>query len=502
MAKNNQSSDKENQPSGTKNLTRREFLKNSAVAAAAFSIVPRHVLGGTGYTAPSDTLYIAAVGTGGEGRNDINHFAKSGDAKIAYLCDVDDRRSAGARKAFPDAHYYNDWRKMFDKESDHFDAVSVSIPDHNHAIVALNAMKRGKHVYVQKPLTHDIYGTHMLVKAAKKYNVVTQMGDQGASSDGIRTMKEWRDAGLIGDIKEAWCWTNRPIWPQGIPWPTEHQKVPDGLKWDLWLGTAHNTQYHDAFVPQRWRGWWPFGTGSVGDMGCHIVGPVFKVVKGLTYPDEVTSSVSTSYSEPRKITDYGIENYYPKGVPTSSSSHLKFTLANGKEFKVHWMDGGIQPERPPELEPDQIMGDGGNGALFIGTEGKFMCSTYGHNPRLLPVSRTKEVNVPKKYPRVPNGSEGHWAQWVKAAIAGDESMCDSPFVGYAEYLVPSILMANLAIRSFQYREPRKDGKGYNYPARYKTLKWDAENMKVTNFETANQWVKRTYRKGWGPLALD
>ncbi|HYW36369.1 MAG TPA: Gfo/Idh/MocA family oxidoreductase, partial [Balneolaceae bacterium] len=459
MKKNNQQSSDDRDNSVNSKLSRRDFLKNTSLATAGFYIVPRHVLGGTGYTAPSDTLYIAAVGTGGEGRSDINHFAKSGNAKIAYLCDVDDRRSAGARKAFPDAHYYNDWRKIFDKESGNFDAVSVSIPDHNHAIVALNAMKRGKHVYVQKPLTHDIYETSILVKAAQKYNVVTQMGDQGASSDGIRTMKEWRDAGIIGDIKEAWCWTNRPIWPQGIPWPTHHEKVPKGLKWNLWLGTAQDADYHEAFVPQRWRGFWPFGTGSVGDMACHIVGPVFKVVKGLTFPDEVSTSVSTVVKEPKRRTNWGIEVNYTKSAPVSSSSHLKFTLDNGKEFKVHWMDGGIQPERPDELEPDQVMGNGGNGALFIGTDGKFMCSTYGHNPRLLPVSMTNEVKVPKKYPRVPNGSEGHWKQWVDAAIAGDESMCDSPFVGYAEHLVPSVLLVNLAIRSFQYQEPRKNKNG-------------------------------------------
>jgi predicted dehydrogenase len=501
MTKGNQSSNKKNQSDNKKDLSRRDFLKSTSMAAAGFYFVPRHVLGGAGYTAPSDTLYIAAVGAGGKGASDIKHFAKSGDAKIAYLCDVDDRRSADIRKQFPDAPYYHDWRKMFDKESDHFDAVSVSIPDHNHAIAALNAMKRRKHVYVQKPLTHDIYETRMLTKAEKKYRVVSQMGDQGSSSDGIRTMKEWRDAGVIGDIKEAWCWTNRPVWPQGIAWPKKHPKVPSQLNWNLWQGTAQATKYIDDLVPFNWRGWWPYGTGALGDMGCHIIGPVFKLVKGLKYPDEVTSSVSTVYD------DMWTEAHYPKSCPVSSSTHFKFTLDNGKEFKLHWMDGGIQPERPPELEPNQLMGGGGNGTLFIGTDGKMMCDTYGKNPRLLPVSLTDDIHVPPKYPRVKGGAEGHYKQWVDGALAGyGNSEIDSPFVGYAQYLVETILMANLGIRSFNYREPRKNKsgeiKGYRYPGRYKTLKWDAENMRITNFEPANQYVKRNYRKGWGPLTLD
>lgn len=492
MAEKEKSTEQKDQSDEKKKMNRRDFLKNSAMAAAGFYVVPRHVLGGSGYTAPSDTLYIASVGAGGKGASDIQHFADSGDAKIAYLCDVDDRRSAATRKKFPDAPYYHDWRKMFDKESDNFDAVSVSIPDHNHAIVALNAMKRRKAVYVQKPLTHDIYGTRMLTKAEEKYKVVSQMGDQGSSSDGIRVMKEWRDAGVIGEITEAWCWTNRPVWPQGIPWPSKHPDVPSGLNWNLWQGTAQATEYIDKLVPFNWRGWWPYGTGALGDMGCHIIGPVFKIVEGLKYPDEVTSSVSTVYD------DMWTEAYYPKSCPVSSSTHFRFTLDNGKEFKLHWMDGGIQPQRPPELEPNELMGGGGNGTLFIGTDGKMMCDTYGQNPQLLPTSLTDDIRVPRKYPRVPNGAEGHYKQWVDGALAGyGNSEIDSPFVGYAQYLVESILMANLAIRSFGYRKPETN----DYPGRYKTLEWDADNMRVTNFDPANQYVKRDYREGWGPLTL-
>ena len=202
--------------------------------------MPRTVLGGQGYVAPSDKLYIAAVGCGGEAENDIHHYATAPNknAVIAFLCDVDERQSAPRRKEFPKAKFYHDWREMFDKENKNFDAVTVAIPDHNHAIVGLSAMQMNKHLYLQKPLTHDIYEARILTEAAKKYKVVTQMGDQGASCDGMRTMREWFEAGLIGDIEKVYCWTDRPVWPQGISWPTTKPPVPKELKWDLWLGTA------------------------------------------------------------------------------------------------------------------------------------------------------------------------------------------------------------------------------------------------------------------------
>lgn len=199
--------------------SRRDFVKTAAVAAAGFMIVPRHVLGGKGYVAPSDKLLIAGVGVGGKGQSDLSGFAKNPKAEIAFLCDVDDRRAAETVKTYPKAKYYKDWREMFDKERRHFDAVSVSTPDHNHAIVALAAMRRRKHVYVQKPLTHDIYEARVLTAAAKKYKVVTQMGNQGSSSDGSRSVMEWYAAGLIGEVHTVYCWTDRPVWPQGIQWP-------------------------------------------------------------------------------------------------------------------------------------------------------------------------------------------------------------------------------------------------------------------------------------------
>src|SRR6478735_7720540 len=240
-----------------KRISRGQFLKSTALTAAGFYIVPRHVLG-KGYVPPSDKLYIAAVGCGGETENDIHHHATGPkkNAVVSFLCDLDDRMAAPRRKEFPQAKFYYDWREMFEKEQKNFDAVSVAIPDHNHAIVGLSAMQLKKHLYLQKPLTHDIYEARILTQAASKYKVITQMGDQGASCEGMRTMREWFEAGLIGDIEKVYCWTDRPVWPQGISWPTAKPPVPKELKWDLWLGTAQETNYIENLVPFNWRGWW------------------------------------------------------------------------------------------------------------------------------------------------------------------------------------------------------------------------------------------------------
>ncbi|KQN32516.1 Gfo/Idh/MocA family oxidoreductase [Pedobacter sp. MC2016-05] len=473
---------------------RRDFIKTSAIAAAAFMIVPRHVLGGPGYLAPSDRLIIASIGVGGKGQSDINMFAKSGKADIAYLCDVDDRRAATSVKNFPKAKYYKDYREMLDKEHKNFDAVSISTPDHNHAIQALAAMQLGKHVYVQKPLTHDIYEARILTAAAKKYKVVTQMGNQGASNDGPRQMKEWYEAGLIGDVHTVYAWTDRPVWPQGIPWPAKKADIPKELDWNLWLGTAPEKDFVDKLVPFNWRGWWDYGTGALGDMGCHLIEAPFSVLN-LKYAKEVEASVGSVYVDEFK------RGYFPESCPPSSHVTLKFpkTDKTKGDVTLHWMDGGIQPERPAELEANETFGDGGNGTLFIGTKGKMMSETYSANPKLLPLSRNKDIKVKEKYARVKDGANGHYAQWVDAAIAGyGKQEVSSPFE-IAGPLTEALLMANLAIRSF---DIKKNVNGKNtYPGRYMKMLWDNDNMKITNFDEANQFVKREYRSGWNNLTL-
>src|SRR5882724_2750719 len=480
-------------------LSRRKFIQMASTRAAAialgpiaaaasagesFSIVPNFTVSGLGHVAPSDKLYIAAIGCGGEGANDIQHYATAPkkNAVVSFLCDVDDRMAAPRLKEFPKAKFYHDWREMFEKENKNFDAVSVAIPDHNNAIVGLGAMQLNKHLSLQKPLSHDIYEARILTEAAKKYKVVTQMGDQGASCDGMFTLREWMEAGLLGEITQVYCWTDRPVWPQGIAWPDKHPVVPKELKWDLWLGTAESTDYIDNLVPFNWRGWWRFGTGALGDMGCHIIGPPFKLLE-LGYPTEISGSASTVYNGIFK------EGIYPESGPVSSSIKFKFKQKNGKDLDLFWMDGGITPERPNELDPalnmNELMSDwpGENdfegGTLFIGTKGKVSCGWGGTHPRLLPISKTKDISVPEKYPRVNGGMDGHWWQWVDACIAGYGNMeVDSPFEGYAGPLTETVLLGNLLLRCFNIREKIKrkdpvygDVESYKFNGRYIALQW-------------------------------
>lgn len=460
--------------------SRRKFIKNVSVAATGFFIVPRHVLG-RGFVAPSDKLNIAGIGAGGKGESDLAEFSKSPNANIVFLCDVDDRQSVNSRKRFPKAGYYKDYREMLDKEAKNIDAVSVSIPDHGHAVAALSAMKLGKHVYVQKPMTHDIYEARILTQAAKKYKVVTQMGNQGSSFDGVRKMQDWYSAGLIGDAVNINCWTNRPVWPQGFGKPVTKDEVPKELDWNLWLGPTAWEEYHNGYVPFNWRGYPSFGTGALGDMGCHIIDPAFKTT-GLGYPSEVECSVADLYQK------MWAPDYHPDSFPAASSLKLKFPGKDGKpDVYLHWIDGGMLPDRPEELGADEAMGGSDGGVIIIGTKGKMMCECYGNNPQLLPTSRTKEVNVPQVKKRVP---EGHYVQWVNGCIAGYGVNELSSYFEYAGPLTESILMGNLALRSWNI----KDGKG-RFTGRKKLL-WDAVNMKVTNFDEANQYVRRTYRDGY------
>lgn len=477
--------------SDSTNISRRNFIRTSALSAAAFTIVPRFVLGGKGFRAPSDTLYVAGIGVGGKGESDLTRFAETGKATIAHLCDVDDRRAAKSVANFPKAKYYKDFRKMLDKEHKNIDAVSISTPDHNHAVQAMPAMELGKHVYVQKPLTHDIYEARMLTEAARKYKVVTQMGNQGASGDGIRQLMDWYNAGVIGEVETVYCWTDRPVWPQGIPWPTQNAPVPKELDWDLWLGTAPHREYVDKVVPFNWRGWWDYGTGALGDMGCHIMEAPFRVLS-LGYPEAVEASVGSVYVDEFK------RGYFPESCPPSSHIVITFPARKGKPaVKLHWMDGGIQPERPEELGPNERMGDGGNGAIFIGTKGKMMCGTYGLLPSLIPTSLNNTTQVPQRIQRVPRGMEGHYAQWVDACIAGYGNMEVSAPFEIAGPLTETVLMGNLAIRSYDIRKPKQDDPTrFDYPGRYIKLLWDGANMKVTNFDDANAFVRREYRSGW------
>lgn len=466
-------------------FSRRNFIKTSSLAAG-FYIVPRHVLG-KGFIAPSDKLNIAGIGAGGKGQSDLAEFAKSPKANIVAMCDVDDRQAVKSRTSFPKANYYKDFREMLDKEKNNIDACSISTPDNTHFVATIAAMQLGKHVYTQKPLTHDIYEARMLTEAAKKYKVVTQMGNQGGSGDGVRQAKEMYDAGMIGDIVNAYAWTNRPVWPQGIPTPTGKYDIPKELDWNLWLGPAKEIDFNPAYLPFNWRGWWAFGTGALGDMACHIMDPIYRILP-ILYPDSVECSVATIWKEMWN------DKQNEDACPASSMIHLNYPRTDKKgNIKVSWFDGGLLPQRPDELLPEEAFGNWDGGVLFVGTKGKMLMDCYGANPRLLPTTLMKEKTMPQQsIKRVP---EGHYVQWVNACIDGyGKGKTSSPFE-YAGPLTESILIGNLALRSYIMQNPKLKGWDDKWLGRKKLL-WDAKNMKITNFDEANQFVKREYRAGW------
>ncbi|MBN8827020.1 MULTISPECIES: Gfo/Idh/MocA family oxidoreductase [unclassified Spirosoma] len=467
--------------------SRRDFLKISSLAATSFFIVPRHVLG-KGFVAPSDKLNIAGIGAGGKGKSDLASFSASPNVNIVALCDVDDRQSVESRKRFPKATYYKDFREMLSKEHKHIDACSISTPDNTHAVATLAAMQLGKHVYTQKPLTHDIYEARILGQAAKKYKVITQMGNQGGSGNGVRRMKEIYDSGIIGEVHKVLCWTNRPVWPQAIPTDKTYE-IPKELDFDLWLGPAKKVPYNEAYLPWNWRGWWPYGTGALGDMACHIMDPVFRILP-IDYPTSVECSVAGTWTFTLRPQD---DN--PDWTPFSTSIHLDYPRKDSKgNIKVSWYDGGILPELPEELLPGESFGNSDGGVLFIGSKGKLMADCYGANPRLLPLKDNQLLTIPETIPRVPN--EDHYLQWVDACIAGyGKGVTSSPFE-YAAPFTESILIGNLALRSWMLRDnPSAKRSSERYNGR-KKLYYDAPNMKITNYDLANQFVKRDYRDGW------
>jgi len=280
---------------GLNNKTnRRTFIKNSVLTFAGISIIPRHVLG-RGFIAPSDKLNVAVIGGGGKGFSDAVNVWNNGASNIAAICDVDWNMASRAFKKFPKVKKYKDFRKVLDEIKD-IDAITVSTPDHTHAVISLAAMQMNKHVYVQKPLTHSIHEARVLTQAANRYKVVTQMGNQGASGSDVQIMIDWFDNGMIGNVSQVHVWTNRPVWPQGIQTPTDKPEMLSGLDWDNWGGPAQWVDYHPLYHPFKWRGWWNFGTGALGDMGCHLIDPPYKVL-GLGYPSEVESSVGAIYSK-------------------------------------------------------------------------------------------------------------------------------------------------------------------------------------------------------------
>ncbi len=469
------------------NLSRRDFLQKSTLAAG-FMIVPRHVLG-KGFVAPSDKLNVVAVGCGGKAEANIPLVYNKGETNIVALCDVDDRQAVRFRGEFPKSPYYRDFRKMFEKEAKNFDAVLVTTPDHTHYPVASAAMELGKHVYCEKPLTHDIWEARMMAELAKKNKVVTQMGNQGSSGKGTRVTEAIVQNGMIGEVHTVHVWTNRPVWPQGVASPRdrkETQPIPAEVDWNLWLGTAPYREYHEAYMPFRWRGYWDYGTGSLGDMGCHFMDVPFRALK-LGYPTSVECSVGQVFS------DFFVESFFDDSCPPSSSIHLKFNNPKPvkyKEISFSWYDGGIRPQLPEGCDYESLFSDQDGGILMIGTKGMVSAELFGNKPKIYGTDgKRKDIKLPEPTRALVDGDvEGHANQWTRACKAGYGTYTSS---GFAESgpLTEIVLMGNLATRSYLMRENNR------FTGR-KQLFWDGANMKITNFDAANQFVKREYRTGW------
>ncbi len=450
-----------------RSISRREFMGKTAAVAAGLMVVSRRVLGGKGFQAPSDTLNIGCVGVWGKGSSDIISVSTE---NIVALCDVDDtmmakfmgmkEMPAEKKPMFEKASKYRDFRKMLEKEKS-LDAITVSVPDHNHAVIAMTAMKMGKHVFCQKPLTHTIKEARLMALEAKKRNLVTQMGNQGHAGEGARLVNEWIWDGAIGDVAEVYVWTDRPIWPQGIDAPKEIPSCPSTLDWDIWIGPSPFRPYHPAYHPFSWRGWWDFGTGVVGDMGAHLMDQPFWALN-LGHPLTVQASSTPSTADSYPVAELITYNFPARGKMPP--------------VKLVWSDGGLMPARPKEIENGRMMGDEGGGCLFVGSRGLLLCSTYGENPRLLPEKLMKEYKRPEKtIPRSPGIHE----EWVAAIKAGKKSTTD--FSEYAGPLTEVMLLGNVALRV----QPDKA-----------VLEWDPVKMEFPNLPEANKYIHMDYRPGW------
>jgi len=433
-------------------VSRRDFM-GAAATAAALTVVPRHVLGGPRHIAASEKLNVAGVGIGGRGAGDLGEV---GTENIVALCDVDDKYAGKTFQRYPNAKRYRDFRKMLDTQKN-IDAVIVATPDHTHAVVAMTAIKMGKHVYCEKPLAHSIDEVRKLTEAAREAKVTTQLGNQGQASEETRLASEfiWDDA--IGPVREVHSWCNRPISPRGIDRPKETPPVPETLDWDLWLGPAPRRPYHPCYLPFSWRGWWDFGSGVLGDIGCHQFISIFRALK-LGYPTSVEACSSGVNSET---------------APLASIIRYDFPAREGMPpLKLTWYDGGLMPARPDELEEGLRFGAADDN-LYVGDKGKML----GH--RLLPEARSKEYGRP---PKVLPRSPGHHKEWIEACKGGEPAGSNFDVSGP---LTEVVLLGNVALRM-----------GRQLYEKGLKLHYDGPNMKVTNLPEANQYIRSDYRDGW------
>ncbi len=427
-------------------LSRRDFVGKSLVATAGFTIVPSFAVSACGHMAPSDKLNIAGIGVGGMG---FSNLKKMDTENIVGLCDVDWKYSDRVFKHYPKAKKYKDFRKMYDELGTSIDAVIVATADHTHAIVSADAITMGKHVYLQKPLTHTVYESRLLTNLTDKYKIATSMGNQGASAEGVNLITEWLANNEIGEVTKVEAFTDRPIWPQGLPRPDAMQE-PDHLDWDLFIGPAKMRPYNEIYTPWNWRGWWDFGTGALGDMACHILHPVFVGLE-LGYPTSAQGSstllLTDSAPNAEKVT---------LTFPARESSHKM----NLPEVEVTWYDGGLQPDKPEGWPEGKSMNNNGGGVIFHGTKDKLICGCYGKEPWLL---SGRTPSAPKFRRRI---DISHEQDWIRACKESAESRVEtaSPFKEAGPFN-EMVVMGVLAVRLQNLN---------------KKLEWDGKNMKFTN----------------------
>ena len=426
---------------------RREFLKTTAVAGVGFWAAGSAMAEES--KSANEKINFACIGVDGKGKSDTADAGKHGE--VVAICDIDDRKLEAAAAAYPNAKKYHDFRELLDAMGDKIDAVTVSTPDHTHAPAAAMAMKKGKHCFCQKPLTHSIYEARRLAEIAREMKVATQMGNQGTAADSLRRAASQLKAGAVGPVKEVHVWTNRPIWPQGGGRPPE-TSAPDHIHWDLWLGPAKHRPYANGYHPFAWRGWWDFGTGALGDMACHTLNMPFMALD-LSNPTSVEA----------KTSGHNKESY-----PGWSVITYEFPATSRRPaVKLVWYDGGKRPEKElldgKELEA--------SGCLVIGEAGKLYApGDYAEKQvYLLGGAEDKKPEFPR--------SPGHFDEFVGAIKGGEQAM--SNFPDYAGPLTETVLLGNLAVWA--------DGK---------KIEWDAKELKATNAPEVDHIIKHEYREGY------
>jgi len=452
---------------------RRDFLKAGALTGAGFWV-------GGGLAAQerqpaarpgaNERLNVAIIGAAGRGRANLSAVART--ENIVALCDVDDRpnRAGQAYERYPRAVRYSDFRRMLDRERN-IDAVIVSTPDHQHAIAAITAMRLGKHCYCEKPLTHDVWEARQMREVALRYGVATQMGNQGTSSNGLRQGVEVIRSGALGPVREVHVWTNRPIWPQGMARAAAEEQVPDGIHWDLWLGTAPERPYNVAYMPFRWRGWWDFGTGAIGDMACHTMNLPYMALN-LGAPTAVAATARQQVND--QAPPEGCTIVYDFPARTAPSGRGRAHTEQLPAVRLTWYERGF-PNRDLFRGAVREGADpSDSGCLIIGQNGTLYCSSEnGDRWRLVPEERFRDYRPPE--PTLPR-SPGHHAEWLRACKSGPAAL--SNFVDYAGPFTEAVLLGNVSLRA---------------GAR---IEWDSRNLRVTNNQDANRFVRRQYRRGW------